>query len=199
MRVLGWIVVILLLLFGVVGIFYAGWSFIKIAKAVYVGAQQLEPAIFVPLTVTLITATLGLAAALYTQYKSRKREIESAHRERKISIYLEFLQIFEKMLISSNRELGGAEIDANEMALKLLQIRTKAVLWASPGVIKALSQISNPENENNPRAVMKVLDTLQREMRKDIGLSNSFLEQDFFIKLYLTDGQEYKKLMAGNT
>ena len=175
---------------------FISWHFFIIARTVYDGAKELKPEIYVPLAVTILTATLGLTATLYTQYTSRKREVEAAHRERKIEIYLQFLNILEKLLTSNNPDLDGEPIDSKTLAMELIKIRTKSVLWASPGVIKALSQIGSPQEESNsPIRTFRVLDELQREMRKDIGLSNASLGQDFFIKLYLKNEAEYRNLL----
>ncbi|SLN61221.1 hypothetical protein ROG8370_02826 [Roseovarius gaetbuli] len=58
---------------GTIFLAYYGWN---IAAAVVKGAKTLEPNIYVPLVVTLLTASIGLAATLYTQTKTRIRETE---------------------------------------------------------------------------------------------------------------------------
>lgn len=164
-------------------ILYYGWFF---GVAIIAGAKSLEPNIYVPLVVTVLTASIGLTATLYTQSRTRTREIESAHRDRKVEIYLEFLKFIETALLSAKPELGGVPIDTNDLAKKLFEFRTKAVLWGSPGVLREVSKLTklNPEIKTE---VFDILEVIQREMRKDIGLSNRGLETDFFAKLPLND------------
>lgn len=56
----------------------------KISVAVAEGAKNLEPTVYVPLVVTLVTASLGLAVTLYTQAKTKRQATDAAFRERKI-------------------------------------------------------------------------------------------------------------------
>lgn len=185
-------VVIVLLAFLSLSAFLA-YQIFNVGKAVIEGAKQLQPEIYVPLSVTLITATLGLAAALYTQSRTRLREIESAHRERKLEIYLEFLKYLETAFMSAKPELGGEELNENDLARKLVDFRTKAVLWGSPGVLKAVSKMAKLQ-PGDPLPMFDVLESIQREMRKDIGLSNWGLEKDFFAKLPLSDPNELDEM-----
>ncbi|MBC7145053.1 MAG: hypothetical protein H5U24_06570 [Thioclava marina] len=173
-------------------LFYA-W---RILAAVVSGAKTLEPTVYVPLTVTLFTASLGLAATLIAQSKNRKREIEAALRERKIAIYLDFLETIEKLILASKPELKTASFDDSEMVIKLVKVRTKAVLWGSPGVLKALNKFSKL-GQAQPIATLRAVEDIQREMRKDLGLSNFGLETDFFSKLILSDVSEFDKLTSG--
>ncbi len=162
-------------------------------KAVIEGAKTLAPEIYVPLVVTLTTAALGLAATLFTQSQSRKREIDAAHRDKKIEVYFGFLKNVEAMLLSANSELGGSELDGTEFAKKHVELRTMAVLWGSTGVLKALKDFAH--NGGSGHAAMLALESLQREMRKDIGLSNFGLEKYFFTKLILKSEDEFKKFL----
>ncbi|MBN9888348.1 hypothetical protein [Salipiger abyssi] len=175
-----------------VGTLYLGYQAFSIAVAVYQGAKTLEPSVYVPLTVTVITATLGLGATLYSQQVARRREIESAHRDRKLEIYLQFMEILEKITLSQKPELGGEKVDENEIARDLVGIRTKAVLWGSPGVLKGLHQLT--QQGQSPKSLLDAMEEIQKEMRKDLGLSNFGLEKGFFAKLPLTDPEEYDKL-----
>jgi hypothetical protein len=187
--VLGSLLVAALLVLMGVSLYYLYLIF----EAVVAGAKQLEPSVYVPLTVTVFTAVLGLGATLYTQNRTRLREIESAHRERKLEIYLEFLKFIETALLSAKPELGGKPLDETELARKLLEFRTKAVLWGSPGVLRAVSKMTSGP-PSGPLEIFDLLEKIQREMRKDIGLSNRGLEKDFFAKLPLSDPEELARM-----
>lgn len=79
--------------------------------------------------------------------------------------------------------------------MTLFKVRTKAVLWGSPGVLEALSDFTKLD-EANPAKGMLVLEKLQTEMRKDLGLSNKGLGNNFFIKMMLSDPEELDKLLS---
>lgn len=192
MRVLGIIVGWLLILaaFGLLGI--TAWYSLEIAGAVIEGAQELEPTVYVPLVVTVLTASLGLGATLYTQWVSRKREIEAAHRERKLEIYLEFMQMLEGIIASSKEGWGEPKKPENKLARELLALRSKAVLWGSPRVLKALAELARPNKTT--KEMFLNMDEIQRAMRRDLGLSNFGLDTNFFVKIALNDPAELDKL-----
>lgn len=194
MKIAGIILVTIFLLFAVILFILLLYGF-DLASALVSGAKELEPTIYVPLSITVLTAIFGLTATLYTQRRTRLREIESAHRDRKLEIYFEFLKFIEIAMISSKPELGGKPLDKNELARKLVEFRTKAVLWGSLGVLKSVAKLTS----GKPSGTLEVFDTLekiQREMRKDIGLSNFGLEKGFFAKLPLSDPSELERMRA---
>ena len=149
----------------------------------------------VPLSITVLTAIIGLSVTLYTQSRIRLREIDAAHRERKLEIYLNFLEAFDNLSVAGKPEFGENPVDPNRLARDLLTFRTRAVLWGSPGVLKALSKIARPNQDLTE--MFSGIEAIQREMRKDLGLSNRGLEKSFFNKLRLTDPDEYDKIFAG--
>ncbi|GFE51454.1 hypothetical protein So717_32070 [Roseobacter cerasinus] len=171
---------------------YILWNSLTLFDYIVEGAGELEPEIYVPLAVTVLTAVLGLTATLYTQSVSRRREIEAAHRERKLEIYLQFMQLIEKLILSGKPDLATGEIDHNQIAKELVSIRTKAVLWASPAVLRPLAKLGQPDH--SLRGLFDTLEEIQRAMRKDLGLSNIGLEKKFFAKLPLADPTEYDRL-----
>ncbi|WP_377512488.1 hypothetical protein [Octadecabacter sp. R77987] len=193
-KFLVWTVVglaILLVLVALLGILYGFWI---VGSTIWYGARELKPEVFVPLSITVLTAILGLSATLYSQNRIRKREIEAAYRERKVEIYLDFLKTLESLFVAAKPDLGQEPIDQNALVLKLMDIRTKAVLWGSTGVLQALSDLTKMGDAPSPRSMFRVMERIQREMRRDLGLSNFGLAQDFFSKMALTDPDELDKL-----
>ena len=183
-EITGYAFVVLVLLAGIwisARILMLMWG---IGEKVVQGAGELEPNVYVPLTVTLATAVVGLSVTLFTQYFTRRKEIETAHRERRIEIYLEFLRAIESLLLAAKPELQQEAIDENSLVIQLVKIRTKAVLWSSPRVLKALSKFTKIDNDK-PWEMWATIDELQRAMRRDIGLSNRGLGKMFFFKLNL--------------
>ena len=107
---------------------FLGYKLFELSLVVVEGARTLEANVYVPLAVTITTAVFGLTATLYSQNKARKREVEAAFRERKISIYLEFLQTYERLMLAAKTELNLEPVNQNELVIKLVQVRTQAVL-----------------------------------------------------------------------
>lgn len=174
----------------------AGWISYEIwqlTQFVIEGARQLEPSVYVPLATTIAAASLGLVATLWTQTVTRRREIEAAHRERKVEIYLQLMQLIQKLLLQAKPELGSEKLDTNQLALELLTIRTKAVVWGSPSVLRPLAKLT--QSGLSTAEIFTTLEELQRAMRRDLGLSNFGLENGFFAKLPLANPKEYDEFI----
>ncbi|MEM6479002.1 MAG: hypothetical protein AAF647_08150 [Pseudomonadota bacterium] len=157
------------------------------------GARPLEASVYVPLVVTVTSAACGLAVTLYSQAKTRRREIEAAFRERKIEIYWEFLEALARLQMNANERLKGAPIDENDLARKLIEIRTKAVLWGSQDVLIALEKMGKP-SEAGVERMFHIIEDIQRAMRSDLGLPNWKLGQRFFIRLMLNEELDWTKI-----
>ncbi len=192
MQTFGYILGIILIIAAVIILSLAGWYFILILRAVVEGAKELEPTVYVPLFVTVLTATLGLSGTLYIQWGIRKREIEAAHRERKLEIYLEFMKLVENILASSNEDLDEEPMPRLELVKQLLSIRTRAILWASPSVLTELVELARPNKTT--KEMFQNIDRLQRAMRVDLGLSNRGLNDTFFTRIMLKDPSELDNL-----
>jgi hypothetical protein len=155
--------------------------------------KSISPEIYVPLTVVVLTAIFGLMATFLNQRHSRKQLQENAFRERKVEIYLDFLKIVETVLVSQKPEISGTPLDQGALALKLIEFRTKAVLWASPEVLKCLDNFTKLQVRKDID-LFQVLEDMQREMRNDLGLSNIGLGTDFFAKLSLSDPEDLERI-----
>lgn len=195
MKFIGQLLAFLLLLAVCILFVFVGLQTWKISVHVIEGAKTLKPNVYVPLTITILSAALGLSATLYTQARTRRREIEAAFRERKIAIYLDFLETIESISLAVNNEIDVPAPDQEELVIKLVKMRTKCVLWGSTGVLKALNDFTKV-GAGNTMKMMLTLDNIQREMRKDLGLSNFALEKFFFTKLSLKSDEEWEKFKS---
>lgn len=153
----------------------------------------LKPSVYVPLTVTFGTAVLGLSATLFTQTKIRQRERENALREKKIAIYLNFLETVDGMFFAQKPEMGITSKSSNEAAASIAIVRRQAILWGSTGVLKELHKLTKLQGKSTLE-IAELIDTLYREMRKDLGLSVRTLEKNFFFTLYLAGDVDLEKL-----
>ena len=193
MKTFGLFFAFVIILVGIVFIgilLYHGW-FVTIA--VIEGAKTLEPKIYVPMVVTVISAAIGLIAALYTQSSIRKREIEEAHRNKKIKIYYGFLKLVRKMLLAQKKEFEDQALDQKDLLLKMSKFRIDITLWASPKVLNAFQEFVAASG-SSPKTMLDQIDPLYKAMRRDIGLRNTGLKDKFFAKSMLTDPSEYDRL-----
>ena len=171
-------------------IFSAYWI-LQLASVVISGASELAPNIYVPLTITVLTASLGLVATLYTQQLTRKREIEASHRERKIELYLEFLEVMDSFVENADKDPQTNDIGI----ARLKKAKTKATLYGSTAVLKAFKKLSR--QGASTVELMDAVDELKRSMRRDLGLKTWDLEAGFFAKFMLSDPEEYDRLKSG--
>lgn len=153
---------------------------------------KLEPSVFIPLAVTFVTAVGGLGATLWTTTHNKKQQVDADFREKKVEIYLNFVQLLAG-LMQANKDTNAKD-PPQGMVDALIDIRTKATLWSSPGVLKALNELAKSDEKDTKRLFCAV-DRVQREMRLDLGLSNQELEELFFVKHLLKSEKDVDDLL----
>ena len=177
----GWLRKVLFITGAVTGIVFGVYAFLK-----------LEPGIFIPLAVTFVTAVGGLGATLWTTIHNKKQQVDADFREKKVEIYLSFVQLLAG-LMQANKGTDAKE-PPQDMVEALIDIRTKATLWSSPGVLMALNELGKSDEKDTKR-LFHAVDRVQREMRLDLGLSNEELEELFFIKHLLKSEKDVDELL----
>ncbi|MBL4750232.1 MAG: hypothetical protein JKX71_06570 [Amylibacter sp.] len=165
------------------------------SKYIIAGFLKLKPEIYVPLVFTIMTAVIGLAAALITQARIRKRAIEEAHRDKKVALYLGILKYIQTLMLSQKEGFEHLITEENDQVEKMAQFKTELNLWASPQALQAFHAFTHPDSsKNGPMAILKLIDPFYKEMRKDIGLSNRGLDDLFFARSMLSDPSEIEQL-----
>jgi len=136
----------------------------------------------------------AISGAFITQYYIKKREEKNAHREKKIEIYSEFIDIFQRMLAGNNNELKIKKVGEEELQKFFFRFHRDIILWGSPGVIKTFLKFKNGETDTDDAYKLFLVNDLYKEFRKDIGLSNFGLNSNELIKINLTDPDELDKI-----
>ena len=137
----------------------------------------------------LITAVLGLIGLWYAQWQSKTRDIAESHRASKIEVYNVFFDLVEKF---QSEEIG----DLNEgnfptwLKADYQKLNRGLLLWASPGVITAYINFRRTSVDGGD--ILKAVDVMYREIRKDLGNSNHQLRLGDLIRIGLKDPNEYK-------
>jgi len=174
-----------LLLFGVFGVFLYG--IMKAAIIIYNADIKIIVAI-----IASLSAVLG---AFFTQYFIKKREEQNAHRDKKIEIYNEFIDIAQRMVASKNENLNIKKVTDEELQDFFFRFNRDIILWGSPGVIKTFLEFKNAShNSIKGKELLVLINNLYKEFRKDIGLSNWGLNSNELIKINLSDPEELDKL-----
>lgn len=149
----------------------------------------------VSLITGLVAAFIGLTAVLYTQKQIRTREIEEAHRGKKVELYNGFLKTVQKVIAGENENVPVKPIKQKEMIMFMMNFKTEIILWSSPDVINAYRKYESGSTQNI-EILLPLVDDLYREMRKDIGLSNKGLPTNQLVKMYLSDPNELDEAIA---
>jgi hypothetical protein len=152
-------------------------------------AYQWFPALNASVAAALITASLGLFCLWYAQWQSKSRDIAESHRASKIEVYKVFFDLVEKFQSNEVGELNEENLPA-WLKADYQKLNRGLLLWASPGVITAYLDFRRISGSGGD--ILKAVDTMYREIRKDLGNSNYQLKAGDLIRISLKDPNEYQ-------
>jgi len=142
----------------------------------------------------MFTIFAGLAAVIITQRQIKLREIQEAHREKKIEIYSSFITTATTMVAAQNKSLGITPLSEQELVQKMFDYKKEILLWGSPEVIKAQLEFERLA-EKGSNLILIGVNNIYKAMRNDIGLSNSGLNNNELIKLFIIDPNEIDEML----
>ncbi|REH40322.1 hypothetical protein DFR26_0522 [Paraperlucidibaca baekdonensis] len=145
----------------------------------------------------MATALVGLGGVLYTQAQIKRRDIEDAHRSRKVEIYKGFLDVVARVMAKDNKNVSLEPISDQDLVNFLVEFKSNIILWASPKVINA--QLNFEKVSSSDGNSLIAVDQLYKAIREDIGLSNRGLDKHQLIKMYLNDPDEMDRASASNS
>ncbi|PKG48692.1 hypothetical protein CXF87_17150 [Halomonas sp. MES3-P3E] len=158
--------------------------------------ESANPSVSAAIVGAMATVLVGVGGALYTQSQIKKREIEEAHRARKVEIYKDFLDIAARMMAEGNESVSLKPPTQQELVDFMVGFKTNVVLWGSPKVINAQLNFQKISSEGGN--VLKAVDHLYKAIREDIGLSNRGLDKYQLVKMYLSNPDEMDEMSASN-
>jgi len=85
----------------------------------------------------MTTIFVGIAAVIITQRQIKLREIEEAHREKKVEIYQKFMGTVTSLIAGQNEQVTIKAPTEQELIDYLVGFKTEILLWGSPKVIKS--------------------------------------------------------------
>jgi hypothetical protein len=167
-------------------IYLIGNYFINIFK-------ELDPKISTSIIAGMFTVFAGLSVVIITQRQTKLREIAEAHRQKKIDIYNDFIDLASSLLASQNELMEVSPIEEKDLVKKLFKFKKEILLWGSPKVIKAELKL-NESYIKDSDFILFYINDLYKSMREDIGLSNHNLNNNELIKLFINDPDEVDKM-----
>lgn len=187
----------ILSIFLVLGLFTIFGYFIWIVSTRFVlFLESANPSVSAAVVGAASTVLVGIGGVLYTQAKIKEREIEEAHRARKIEIYHGFLEMIARIIVKDNRNVSLEAPSEQELIDFLVNFKTNLILWGSPKVIDA--QLNFEEVSRQSGNILLAVDELYKAIREDIGLSNRGLTKSQLVKMYLKDPKELDERSASN-
>ena len=137
--------------------------------------------------ITIIVACGGIVAVMLTHYWTTKREVKLSLRLRQSEVYEDFVQkVIVKAIQGTKRDQLQHEID-EKLQDYMISFAGELMVWGSLSVIHAyryfqkVAAVSVPD----PEKLFSSLDSLLREIRKDLGHKDKGLKQYDLYNLFL--------------
>jgi len=144
----------------------------------------------------LITQAQSKDREILVQGKIQERQIQEAHRDKKVQVYTRFLGLASAFLQGENPNNKKKTPRQQKVLDEFEKIQNGMLLWGSPEVIKAFLRFRHASEVEGSENVLKVIDALYLAFRADIGLSNSGLESHELIQMYLRSVKDIEQLLA---
>jgi len=174
---------------GFVTLAIVGYLLIKTVELSFVFLQSLNAAVGAAIVAAVTTIMVGIV----TQYQLKKRQLDDAHREKKIQIYEEFMKVAASYLAQQNENLKQEQMLQERIVEFFFRFKTDLVLRGSAGVIKAMAKFESVSSDGGD--VLGAIDEIYRAMRKDVGLSNFGLRHRELVAVYLRS-EDRKELLC---
>ena len=146
---------------------------------------EADPKISTPVIGGMFTVFGGIIVVIITQRSTKQRDIDEAHREKKVEIYKEFVEIIERLLQSHNPRRQVEAIPDDELMTYMSRFRTSILLWGSPQVLLAFDDFERGSRIEG--RIFVTVDNLYRAIREDIGLSNKRLPPLHLVNMHISD------------
>jgi hypothetical protein len=146
---------------------------------------EADPKISTPVIGGMFTVFGGVIVVVITQRSTKQREIDEAHREKKVEMYQGFVEVMERVLLSHNPRMQVEAIPDDELMTYMSRFGTNILLWGSPPVLRAFRNFARSQGIGVD--IFVAVDNLYRAIREDLGLSNKGLPPLFLVKMSISD------------
>ena len=194
MKRLSTILAILAVLALVVGFPILAWYVVS-SLLVWITSQQTEVASAIIAAAATILA--GIGAVVFSQQRTKTREIAESHRPKKVELYTKFVKkVMEVMQKSKDDASYNVLVDEADLPEFFQEFTTDLILWGSPSVIRNYHRFRQHSTSGDSGAnIIVVMDDVMRSMRKDLGHSDWTIQQGEIAKLFLRDPEELDKVL----
>lgn len=169
------------------------YGLLAAVRWMFLGIVGLDEKMAAAIIAACATVFVSVATVVYTQQKTKSREIDNSHRPQKMEIYKRFM---DKAVVGLLKATKEKKFETPEFQKELEELffsfTGDVIVWGSPAVIRAYSAFRN--TGANPEIVLRI-DDLMQAMRKDLGNSNWSLNRGDLIKLFITNPEELDELM----
>lgn len=131
---------------------------------------------FIGIASTIVGGGIGYFLKFYLD---KKKELVSEITKERRAMYQQFVDLIINIFVGSKFNRNSTDKHVED----LYKIFKKNIMYASPGVIRALSDFfqylyASEGQKGNPKAIFRHVTSTIKEMRKDLGLSNKGLGID---------------------
>ena len=174
----------------------SGYVLFRIIHFVIKGILSLNSSVSAAIIAAIATVIVSVVRIIYSQLKSKERDIAESHLPKKIELYKSFMDEAVVGILRLTKKKDGKSIDDKDVQKRIEDFFFKftgdVIVWGSPQVIKSYSEFR--KIGNNPEIILKVDDML-RAIRKDLGHSNRRIKRGDLISLFLTDPEKVKEMI----
>lgn len=138
----------------------------------------------------VVAGAVAVAAAIVTQVVGKVWEqrvkIQQEVREKKVPVYEKQIETFFAVMFA--QKAGGTPPSQEDLQKAFMAFTEKLIIWGGPGVIRAWSAFRHHDWGNTaPAEGMLRLEEFLREIRTDLGNSNTGLPQGELMRLFIND------------
>lgn len=148
--------------------------------------------------VSVVTAIGGYFGFLYTARKTKEKEIEARLFPPKAGVYGDIFTLIKDLFVNnkkSNLSEKAQKRFEEELAKKLMEIKTNLLIWGSEDTISCYLDIDNSADvaKTDTYVYMNKWAKLYYNMRKDLGHKDKNLSPKDLMSIYLDEDakQEY--------
>ena len=174
----------------------AGYGLFRLVHFLVTGLLSLDSSVAATIIAASATVLVSVVSIIYSQRKTKEREIAESHRPQKIELYKRFMDDVVLGVLRMTKKKGGKSIDDADVQEHLqdffFQFTGDLIVWGSPQVIKSYTEFRSSGDQ--PEIILKVDDML-RAIRKDLGHSNRGIGRGALISLFLTDPEKLREMM----
>jgi hypothetical protein len=158
----------------------------------------ISPEVVAALVAAVATVLGSVATVVVGQNRSKRRELEEAHRQRKVEVYSKFIEGVTDVLRSAAGQGGGKLEKSRRFIDFFFKFTTDLILWGSPSVISAWSEFRDRAGESAAPQTLQRMEKLLRAIRADLGHDDRQLPEGAVVKLYLTSGTDFTSPAPGS-